>query len=196
MKCEVPTRPLLLAGPTVEPVSLAGAKAWLKIDGADEDELVGALVTSARLVVESATRRMLISQSWRLVRDAWPGDNVVDLPLAPLRQIDAIRVIDAAGVARALAPETYRTDANADAARLIFVEAPPAPGRAAGIEIDVTVGYGDSPANVPAPLRQAILALVARWFENRGDALSPPTADPLPSPAAELIAPFRRWRLA
>ena len=196
MTSGVPTRPLLLAGPAVEPVSLAEAKAWLKIDGADEDDLVGALVTSARLVVEGATRRMLITQSWRLVRDDWPRGPALDLPLAPLRAIDAISVIDSAGVARTLAPASYRIDANADSARLCFNETPPAPGRAGGIEIDVTVGYGAAPASVPAPLRQAILALAARWFENRGDAMAPPSTDPLPSPVAELIAPYRRWRLA
>ena len=44
----------------------------------------------------------------------------------------------------------------------MFSTSPPAPGRAvAGIEIDVVAGYG-APADVPSPLRQAILMLVAR----------------------------------
>ncbi len=45
----------------------------------------------------------------------------------------------------------------------------PLPGRAVrGIELDVTVGYGDTPADVPQVLLQAIRMLVAHWYDNRG----------------------------
>ena len=39
---------------------------------------------------------------------------------------------------------------------------------AAGIELDVTVGYGDAAVDVPEALRQAICLLTAHWYENRG----------------------------
>jgi len=66
------------------------------------------------------------------------------------------------------------------------------PGRAlAGIEVDVAVGYGDAPGDVPQPLRQAIKLLVAHWYENRGlIALGQPVAV-LPASAAALLAPYR-----
>jgi len=55
-------------------------------------------------------------------------------------------------------------------------------------------GYGATAAAVPAPLRQAVLRLAARWFEERGDVASC-DAWGLPGPIAALIAPFRRGRL-
>jgi uncharacterized phiE125 gp8 family phage protein len=47
------------------------------------------------------------------------------------------------------------------------------------ISIDYTAGYGDA-AGVPADLKQAVLTLVAYWYENR-DALTatPPNFDRL-----------------
>ena len=77
----------------------------------------------------------------------------------------------------------------------LAAEPPPEPGRKiAGIEMRIRAGFGASAANVPAPLRQAILMLAARWFENRGDAATDATA--LPVEIAALVNPFRRMRLA
>jgi uncharacterized phiE125 gp8 family phage protein len=57
----------------------------------------------------------------------------------------------------------------------------------AGIELDVTAGYGDSAAAVPEPLRQAIRLLVARAYESRDRV----EQDALPETVAALIAPYR-----
>ena len=83
--------PILLVGPMIEPISLAEARAWLKLDSTEEDDLVGALITSARLIVESLTRRMLLTQTWRLALDAWPKGQKIEIPFAPFRALTAIR---------------------------------------------------------------------------------------------------------
>ena len=64
----------------------------------------------------------------------------------------------------------------------------PSPGvPVGGVRIDYTAGYGAAEADVPAPLRQAILQLSADGFEHRSDA-------PL-SLVEPWLAPFRRVRL-
>ncbi len=72
--------PILLSGPAIEPVSLAEAKAWLRVDHSSDDDLVSALLTAARLTLEAWARLMFITQSWRLVYDAWPAGAVLPVP--------------------------------------------------------------------------------------------------------------------
>lgn len=64
-----------LVGPTVEPVSLAEARQFLRIDDdfTDDDALVLMLIASARRSAEQLCRRVLISQQWRLVFDRFPS---------------------------------------------------------------------------------------------------------------------------
>ncbi len=57
---------ILLTAPAVEPVSLAEAKAFLRVEHNDDDGVIEALALASRIHVESRTRRALISQSWRL----------------------------------------------------------------------------------------------------------------------------------
>ncbi len=66
--------------------------------------------------------------------------------------------------------DTYLLDGAATPARLVRHGslAWPKPGRTAnGIEIAFVAGYGNAAAYVPAPIRQAILLLVAHWYEHR-----------------------------
>jgi uncharacterized phiE125 gp8 family phage protein len=189
--------PMLITGPACEPLSLAEAKTWLRLDTTSEDDLVGALVTSARLVVEASTRRLLITQTWRFVLDEWPRSRVFDIPYAPFRSLVGIRVYDAGGEAQGLSTALYALAASPERARLTFSGPLPAPGQSAnGIEIDAVFGYGDDAASVPEPLRQAIRLLTARWFENRGDVERDTAGADLPDPVGALVAPYRRVRLA
>jgi len=186
--------PIFVEGPAVEPVTLAEMKAYLRVDDDDEaqDAVIAGLVRAARLVVEAASRRVLIEQSWRVVLDRWPPAGVVLLPLSPLIAVESIKVFAAAGAAAEIAPAAIESDALADPPRVAVPDAPE-PGRARnGIVIALKVGYGAAPEAVPATLRLAVRILVAHWFENRGDVAGEQI---LPPEALALVAPFRRARL-
>lgn len=190
---------ILLSGPVVEPVSLEETKAWLRLDTSEEDQLLSALIVSARLTLEAFTRRFFVTQSWRMTLDAWPTATLrrksIVLPLAPMRSIAAIRIYDASDVAETLDAGAYRAPAASERGRIVFREPPEQPGRAAdGVEIDIVAGYGDAPSDTPEPLRRAILALVAHWHENRGDEAE--AAASLPALVAALARPYRRVRLS
>ncbi|MGV6871731.1 head-tail connector protein [Pseudochelatococcus sp. B33] len=186
--------PILLTGPLVEPVTLADIKGYLRLDGNGEDRLIHSLITAARLMVEAESGRCLIGQTWRLVLDRWPLGGTFRLPLSPVAATAGARVFGGDGAATDVAPASLRLDALADPARIVVAGPVPQPGRAlSGIEIDVRAGYGEGVADVPQPLRHAVRAIVARWFELRGDDTEHVPA--IPREAQALIAPFRRARL-
>jgi uncharacterized phiE125 gp8 family phage protein len=184
---------ILLSGPAVEPLSLDEAMAFLKVETTDDDDVIAALIAGARVHVEAQTRRALITQSWRLVRDRWPGDGRIAVLPAPLRALSAARVYRLDGTTQAIDPAAFIAETAAAPAVLSYASgAPPAPGRViAGIELDVEVGYGDDPADVPADLRQAIRILVAHWYENRGMIAIGGTVAVLPANVGALLAPYR-----
>ena len=183
---------ILLTAPAVEPLVLADAKLYLRVEHDDDDALITALIAAARMHIEMATRRALIAQEWRFILHAWPADGRVILLRAPVREVIAARVYDADNVAHALDIENFVVDPAAAPGVIAF---PPwavaAPGRLlAGIEIDASLGYGDSADDVPAPLVQAIRMLIAHWYEHR--AVAAETAHALlPAAVEALIAPYR-----
>ncbi|QEL23038.1 hypothetical protein FQV39_11010 [Bosea sp. F3-2] len=187
--------PLALAPPTAEPVTLTEARQFLRLDLNDEDDLLATLITAARLMIEAAAGRCLIEQPWRIVLDRWPGNGEIRLPLSPIARIEAARVYDVLGAPQPVAAAALTLDRSADPPLVRVTGELPEIGRNHGaIEIDIVAGYGATAAAVPAPLRQAVLILAARWFEERGDVASR-DARALPSAVAALVAPFRRGRL-
>ena len=181
---------LLLQPPALEPLTLAAAKAYLRVEHNDEDESIAALIAAARLLVEAQTRRALIAQSWRLVLDAWPPDGRIAVRPAPLQSLAAARVYDAGNVAHALDVQGFAADGAASSLNFVPWSMMQPQRAASGIELDVVCGYGDDALAVPEALRQAIRILVAHWYDNRG--LVPAgAASALPTSAAALIAPYR-----
>jgi uncharacterized phiE125 gp8 family phage protein len=183
--------------PAAEPVAVADVKAHLRIDGSDEDVLIGSLLLTSRLHIETALSLAMITQSWTLRLDAWPPGRDVALPLTPLRAIDEVRVKDASGTAHVVPPESYLIDIASRPARLVWNNvAPPLPEPPAdGIEIDMTAGFGADATSVPAPLKHAILMLAAHWYEHRDPGEIGMNGTRIPDAVSNLINPFRTIRL-
>ncbi|WP_018701258.1 head-tail connector protein [Amorphus coralli] len=184
---------ILTDPPAVEPVTLAAAKRHLRVDGADEDAAILDLIAAARRHVEAATGRALLEQGWRIIRDDLRPAGIVRLEPAPVLSVDAVTLRDLDGTARVLAPADYVVDLPTTRIRVL----PEARRSVAGcqVEIDITAGYGTEPAHVPAPLRQAILLLVAHWYAHREAALAP-VPEPLTLGVDSLVRPYRLTRVA
>ncbi|HZP20087.1 MAG TPA: head-tail connector protein [Bauldia sp.] len=183
----------LITGPALEPVSLAEAKAHLRLDTDDDDQLVTAAIAAARVHVEAATRRALIEQEWRVYLDAWPKRRIVTIPVAPLIAVDAVTVFDHTGDPVPVDAGDYEVDTVSVPGRLVLSSPLPViVGRAVnGIEIDVTAGYGPSSVDVPAALRQAVMMLVAHWYEHRGAVGHDLALAAAPLGFEALVAPYR-----
>ena len=187
---------VLTSAPAQEPVTVSEAKAHLRVDGEAEDALIASLILTSRLHIESALGLALITQSWRVTYDRWPEAPQIELPLHPLQSVDEVRVIDPAGDATVVSASQYLVDIASQPPRLIRRTAIAVPGQPArGIEIDFTAGFGDDPDDVPAPIRQALLLLVAHWYEHR-DPIEVGAADTaVPAAVSQLLLPYRIARL-
>ena len=119
---------ILLAAPAAEPLSLAEAKAFLRVEHNDDDAVIAALIAGSRIHIETQTRRAMITQQWRLSLDDWPQDGRVPVVPAPLQTLTAARVYDFNNVAHAIDGQNFVPDVGASS--LAFAPwAVPAPGR-------------------------------------------------------------------
>jgi len=188
----------LLAGPAAEPVALGEAKAFLRVDGTDEDAFISTLITAARLHVEGTTARALIAQTWRLVCDDWPVSRIIDLPVAPVISLTTITAYDADGMGTSIALSQFQPETNVAPARLFLpsgIAGAPALRERNGIEIDYVAGYGTEADDVPDDLKQAVLSLVGYWFEHRDAVVIAGSGAVVPPGFDRLIANYRVHRL-
>jgi uncharacterized phiE125 gp8 family phage protein len=157
----------LLTPPAAEPLSLADAKAFLRVEHSDDDALVAALIAAARGHVEAFARCALIAQTWRLTLDRWPESGRIRPRIGPLRALVAARVRDESDIAADIATDGFVVDRAAGEIAAPPWALPPPRRATAGIELDLEIGFGGA-ADVPPMLAQALRMLVAHWYENRG----------------------------
>jgi uncharacterized phiE125 gp8 family phage protein len=165
MKCS------LIIPPTAEPVSLAEAKAHLRIDLdlADDDLDLEAKLSAARMYVEQVTNRALVKSTWELILDAWPRERHILMPKGKLDAVESITYTDASGAHIAMPATDYEVDAVSDPGRVVLATEASWPAVALrasnGIAIRFVAGW--EPAEVPAPVRLAVLMLAGHWYRHR-----------------------------
>lgn len=188
----------LITPPAIEPVDLATARLHLRLDADGspashpDDDLVTGHIVAARTLVEEYTARRLITQTLRLNLDLFPTD--IQLPAAPVQAISSVTYVDSDGVTQTLATDQYVLDAASTPPWLLIAVDqtwPATQSVANAVHVTFTAGYGDDAADVPMPLRSAMLLLVGELYANRepqaGDEAS------LPPVVRRLLAPYRIW---
>jgi len=168
-------------------LTLADAKAHLRVDHDTEDDLITALIGSAISTAEKFTGRLFGSTAATLYADAWASQAFT---FGPVTAISAVKYYDQANTLQTLSGSQYWTDLKSDPQRITF-NAPPAiySDRHQGVEITATVGH----ATLPAPVKSAALLLVAHYYENRQAVVQDRKPEGLPLGVEFLLNPYRLW---
>jgi uncharacterized phiE125 gp8 family phage protein len=172
-------------------LSLAEAKAHLRVEHDDEDDYIEALVAAATGYLDGPTGilgRAIGSQQWDFVFDAFPVSEI-RMPLRPLVTVDRIRHLDGAGAWQTLALTDYQVDPDTGGGWIAPAAAgwPTAMDTINAVEVRFTAGY----AAVPPPILHAIRILVGHWYEHREPVVTGTIVAQLPLSVEALIAPYR-----
>lgn len=95
----------LVTPATGYPVSLAEAKAHLRVENTDDDIYIGSLIAAATAFVESVTQRRFCQQTLEWIRNEWPDK--IRLPVAPVQSVASITYVAADGTTQTLDPTLY-----------------------------------------------------------------------------------------
>lgn len=161
--------------PAAEALPVAALRGHLRLasgfDGPDEAAETAALsgfLRAAIATIEARTGKVLLKRRFRMQLDDWRDRLGQSLPLAPVHSVEKIEIDDGNGTITALAPEGWRLvpDSQRPVVLPTGVVLPHVPRRGS-VTVSFVAGFGDSWAQVPADLAQAVILLAARYYDDR-----------------------------
>lgn len=182
--------------PATEPVTLAEAKEHLRIvDFTDDDVYITALIAAARRTVEDMTGRTLIDTVFTQATRSWQA--CVDLYRGGATSIVSVKYDDTDNAEQTVSNTLYGIHPHGDGcAALAFYSEFTDPELVDRpfidrIRIQFTAGYGAAATDVPQPLRQAVLYLVAHLYDNRSPVGVNVNLNKLPFAVEALSGPYK-----
>ena len=188
----------LITAPSTEPVSLAEVKLHLRVDHTDEDTLITNLIKVAREMAEDATWRALMTQTWEMRLDTWPG-MPLKLPKAPLQSIASIKYLDENSIEGTVNTSIYDVDTFNEPGRIFFKKGQTWPSvnlyERGAVRIQFVCGWA-SAETVSYKIKAGMLLLIGHLYENREQVIIASGLTPveLPMGVHALFASEKVWK--
>jgi uncharacterized phiE125 gp8 family phage protein len=153
-----------------------GVSILTKTPNTDEDDLITALIVSAREYIENITRRALITQTWDIYFQSWPGADEYgvssfEIPKAPLQSVTGVYYTDTDGTENTVSTDDYDVDTDSLPGRVTLAYGASWPSASLHpknpIRIRFVAGYGAAGSNVPQTIKQAMYYYISQLFEFR-----------------------------
>lgn len=203
----------LITKPDDEVVSLVEARQHLRIpdDDTTQDTLILALLAAAGRGAEHECNRALITQTWKLTLDSFPGcwglysigdyphpdlRQRIQLPLPPTQSVTSVKYIDVNGVEQTMVANTdYVVDLN-EPCRITPAYGltwPATRRQLAAVNVVFVAGYGE-PSDVPACVKPWVLLQLGALYENRESVIVDTRITLVEMPfAARILDPVRYY---
>lgn len=188
-------------------LTLDAAKAHLRVDFNDDDEVIESYIAAAIGNLDGRDGwlgRALGAQTWelRLPEFCERNGREIKVPLPPLISIDSVKYYDTNDTLQTLSADDYEVvgAGGFGKARLVLKTGKSWPGlakRSENVVVRFTAGYVDTGSppspNVPAPILVALKRQVASMYENREAVVVNATVAKLPGAVEGLLLPLRVW---
>ena len=182
------------------PVSLDEVKDHARIDY-DDTAQDAALTGYIRAAVEwldgkdGYLGRALITQTWRLILDAFPTGECIEIPLPNLISVGSIIYnVDSSPTIETFAASNYIVDTGSIPGRIALADGsfwPQTNNDINAVTITFTSGFGAMQSDVPERLRLAISMLAGHWYEYRIPVLAGATVTDVPFHIRALVDNYR-----
>lgn len=187
----------VVAEPEAESISLDEAYQHLRVDAVDsdgrpDDAYIQALITSARVYCENYTGLSLAFKTYEITLPEWPDDDVIVLPHPPFVSLIGVTISDDLSD-NELDADNYALDDSGRYATLTPVVSWPVLATGTVVRVRYRAGYGDeseASAQVPQPIRIAMMLLIGHWYANREAAAAGGSAE-LPLGVKCCLDPYR-----
>tara|TARA_R110000851_G_scaffold173130_1_gene319440 strand:- start:772 stop:1449 length:678 start_codon:yes stop_codon:yes gene_type:complete len=188
--------PKIVTAPTLEPVTLAEAKSFLRIDTTADDAYITDLITASREAIENALRRTLLTTTVKLTKPYFPSGNFqrenvdsalgtsfnsiyeaegqfydigaseIYLPFGFVQSVSSVKYTDDAQVETTFSSANYFLNKE-EKLTLADGEGWVGNGNIAFVEIEYITGW-TTVALVPKIIKNAVLVLIDNMYSSRG----------------------------
>ena len=160
-------------------------------DDGSQDAPLESCLRAALSAIEARIGKALFARRFALTLMAWHDPSAHVLPLAPVEEIDSVKLITRAGAETLVGQDDYvlRPDRHRPVLQPTG-RALPTPSQGGTIEVEFTAGFAADWARLPSDLKQAVLILAGEYW---GQDLAVDTG--FPFSVSVLLEPYRPVRL-
>lgn len=194
-----------ITNPVQRAFSLDDAKAHLRVDTTDEDDLIAGMLDAAIDEAARYTRRAVNQQQYRQTWPAWP--DCIELEMAPIVSVDALKYVDEDGNEITVSDDDWDYRRTPAGAVVFFTSTnwtyPTLSTTGPKVFVEFVAGYdaddgssGDSDPELkpPAAIKQAIMLTVGHFFANRESVVTGKVPMVLPLGAERLLDYLKIYR--
>lgn len=185
--------------PVEEPITLAEAKEWLRVDSSDEHELITALISAARRSVEKNLSRSIIERTMQAKVDSFAY--LYRIPFPPVTDVTAVSYYNTESpqILTPLNPSDWIVHADRGILEMKRdIEVPTYDHRLDAIHITFKTGVDvtSSPeGTLPSDMLTAMKMIMASMYENRESVTIGQGYVVLKNPTVQwLLEPYRSHR--
>jgi uncharacterized phiE125 gp8 family phage protein len=211
----------LLTAATTKPVTPQKVKQRLRIDTSDDSEDLDVMIAAATAAVETHANLILQPSTWEYRLSTWPvwcGPTRFDgaaifpfpaikIPASPVRDVTAIRYVDADEAEQTIDPAGYQWERTKEGADIAFVSGFTLPTLSSNalqaVRVEFTAGFND-PADtgsgvdpdlaLPPQAEMVLLFLIGHWYRSREPISIEHMVFPIPQTFEWLAAQIRVYR--
>lgn len=168
----------LITPPVSEPITLASAKLFLRIEHSADDEAVTRAITAARQAAEQYLKTALLPQTWDYVT-ANPCGRTVTLPYGPAQSITSVTLTSEAGTSTVMNAANYRLSVDGFAVHFTDAQS------IEKLTVRYVAGIATVVGDIPITIIQGMLHHISVMMETRDGAA------PMPVQTVACYQPYR-----
>ncbi len=159
----------LITPSTTEPFTIEEIKLYLRVEGNEEDSLIGDLIKNAREYAENFTNRVIMPATYEAVLSYSDYQRLyVDIPTSPIIELQTIKYFDGTEVEQNfLIDNDFNLDSYREPYRIKFINSITESTKLYPVRITFIAGY--EIGKIPGNIKMAMRYLIAKWYEYRED---------------------------
>lgn len=173
--------------PSQEPITLAEAKAHLRVDFPDDDAYITALISVARDYAEGVQKLSLATTQLELTQDYFT--NPIRLERGPIQSVTSVKYTRKDGTVGTVSPTSYILSVDGKVVAKDGLWPTDLLQDIDGVKVVYQAGY----TSVPPTTKQGMLLLISHWYEYREPILVGKTMANIPFSAKQLLFMGKDW---